>query len=111
MPGADFGAAEPWASLLVRRGHWAIDAIPPAGEARAQYLGMLAWYGVAPPSPEADRVWVGPRVLVRDGDTEGFVADEIPATGTGCPLAWQPRLREEKTGTNAMASAWFDDRP
>jgi hypothetical protein len=49
------------------------NAGPPPGEERAQYLGTLAWYGVAPPSPEADRVWVGPRVLVREGETEGFV--------------------------------------
>jgi hypothetical protein len=108
---ADFSAVERWASLLVRRGHWAYDAIPPAGEERARYLGVLAWYGVAPPAPEVDRVWVGPRMLVRDGETEGFVADEIPATGVGCPIAWRARLREEKTGTNAMASAWFSDRP
>jgi hypothetical protein len=108
---ADFGAVERWASLLVRRGHWAYDAIPPAGEERARYLGMLAWYGVAPPSPEADRVWVGPRLLVRESETEGFVADEIPATGVGCPIAWRAPLREEKTSTNAMASAWFSDHP
>ena len=108
---ADFSAVERWASLLVRHGHWAYDAIPSAREERAQYLGMLAWYGVAPPTPEVDRVWVGPRLLVREGETEGFVADEIPATGVGCPIAWRARLREEKTGTNAMASAWFSDRP
>jgi hypothetical protein len=107
----DFSAVERWASLLVRRGHWAYDAIPPAGEERAQYLGMLAWYGVAPPSPDMDRVWVGPRVLVREGETEGFVADEIPATRVGCPIAWRPKLQEERTAPGAMASAWFADRP
>src|SRR5206468_9348882 len=86
---ADFSAVERWASLLVRRGHWAYNAIPPAGEERSRYLGMLAWYGVAPPTSEVDRVWVGPRLLVREGETEGFVADEIPATGVGCPIAWR----------------------
>ena len=108
---ADFDAVERWASLLMRRGHWAYDAIPPAGEERAKYLGTLAWYGVAPPDPNADRVWVGPRVLVREGESEGFVADEIPATGVGCPIAWRQVLNEEKTGATAMASAWFNDRP
>ena len=111
LTSADFSAVERWASLLVRRGHWAYDAIPPAGEERARYLGMLAWYGVAPPSPEVDRVWVGPRLLVREGETEGFVADEIPSTKVGCPIAWRARLREEQTSTGAMASAWFSDHP
>jgi hypothetical protein len=111
LTGSDFSAVERWASLLVRRGHWATNAIPPAGAERAQYFGMLAWYGVAPPTPEVDRVWIGPRVLVREGETQGFVADEIPATGVGCPIAWRTKLREEMTATNAMASAWFADRP
>src|SRR6185295_3521030 len=65
----------------------------------------------APPRPEADRVWVGPRLLVREGETEGFVADEIPATKVGCPIAWRAWLREEQTGTNAKARAWFSDHP
>jgi hypothetical protein len=109
--GADFSAVERWASLLVRHGHWAYNAIPPPGAERAQYLGMLSWYGVAPPAPEVDRVWVGPRMLVREGETEGFVSDEIPATGLGCPIAWRAKLQEQKSGINAMASAWFADRP
>jgi hypothetical protein len=111
MTSADFGAVERWASLLVRHGHWAYDAMPPAGQERALYLGMLAWYGVAPPAPDADRVWVGPRLLVREGDVEGFVADEIPLTGVGCPIAWRVPLREDKTGVIATGSAWFADRP
>jgi hypothetical protein len=111
LTSADFGAVERWASLLVRRGHWAYDAMPPAGQERAAYLGMLAWYGVAPPAPDADRVWVGPRLLVREGDVEGFVADEIPLTGVGCPIAWRKPLREDKTGVIATTSAWLDERP
>lgn len=111
VTGADFTAVERWASLLLRRGHWATDAIPPAGEERARYLGMLAWYGVAPPTSEVERVWVGPRLLVREGDSEGFVADEIPATGVGCPIAWRAQLQDEKTGASAAANAWFADRP
>jgi hypothetical protein len=111
LTGRDFSAVERWASLLVRRGHWAYNAMPPAGEARGQYLGTLAWYGIAPPAADLDRVWVGPRVLVREGDTEGFVADEIPATRVGCPIAWRTQLKEEKVGSSAMASAWFNDRP
>jgi len=108
---ADFDAVERWASLLVRRGHWANDAIPPAGEERARYLGTLAWYGVAPPTPKATRIWIGPRLLVREGDTEGFVADDVPATGVGCPVAWRAALDEPSAGTNAWAIAWFADHP
>ena len=111
LDSGDFAAVERWASLLDRRGHWAYAAIPPAGEQRARYLGTLAWYGVAPPAPDVDRVWVGPRMLVRTAGTQGFVADEIPATGVGSPIAWRERLREERTGTNAMANAWLNDRP
>ena len=108
---ADFAAVERWASLLVRRGHWARDAMPPAGEERARYLGMLSWYGVAPPGPGVERVWVGPRLLVREGDTEGFVTDEIPGTGVGCPIAWRAALREQRSNAGALASAWFEDHP
>ena len=108
---ADFDAVERWASLLVRRGHWASGAIPPAGEERARYLGTLAWYGVAPPSTETTRIWVGPRLLVREGETEGFVADDVPATLVGCPLAWRSELDARSSGTNAWAVAWFADHP
>jgi len=111
LTSADFGAIESWASLVFRRGHWANDAMPAAGEERSRYLGMLAWYGVAPPAPDEDRVWVGPRLLVREGDAEGFVSDEIPATGVGCPIAWREALREQSNRTTAMATAWFSDHP
>jgi hypothetical protein len=111
LSSADFAAVERWASLVMRRGHWAYGAMPPAGEERARYLGMLAWYGVAPPAPDADRVWVGPRVLVREGDTEGFVTDEIPATEVGCPIGWRTLLRDQETNTNELASAWLSDHP
>jgi hypothetical protein len=108
---ADFEAIERWASLLDRRGHWAEGAIPPAGEERVRYLGTLAWYGIEPPAPEADRVWVGSRMLVQVGDAEGFVTDEIPATGVGCPVAWRPRLAETSANVAEVAGAWFADRP
>jgi hypothetical protein len=107
----DFVAIERWASLLDRHGHWAADAIPPAGEERARYLGMLAWYGIAPPGPVQDRVWVGPRMLVRVGHAEGFVADEIPATGVGCPVSWRLRLAEANSSAAAAAAAWLADHP
>lgn len=100
----DFTAIEEWASLLDRHGHWAEGAIPPSGEERMKYLGTLAWYGVAPASSGEGRIWVGPRVLVRAGDTEGFVADEIPLTPVGCPIAWREWLRDD--GMNLSANAW-----
>jgi thiamine biosynthesis lipoprotein len=111
LASADFAAVERWASLLERRGHWASGSIPDSGEARVSYLGTLAWYGLAPPAPDADRVWVGPRLLVRADDSEGFVADEITATRTGCPIHWRPRLKDDHTNAAAMAGAWFADRP
>ena len=111
LASADFEAIERWAALLDRRGHWVVGAIPPPGEERIKLMGALAWYGLAPPAPHVDRVWVGPRMLVRTGDAEGFVADEVPATGVGCPLSWRERLREERTGASANASAWLADRP
>jgi ApbE family protein len=111
LSSADFEAVERWATLLDRRGHWIEGAIPPPGEERIRLLGTLAWYGIAPPGRNVDRVWVGPRMLVREGDNEGFVADEIPGTGIGCPISWRPRLRDEHTGAGAMANAWLADRP
>jgi hypothetical protein len=107
---ADFDAVERWASLLVRRGHWAAGTIPPAGEARAAYLGTLAWFGVAPPTPEVNRIWVGPRLLVREGETEGFVADDITATRVGCPIGWRAEM-EQTSAASAWATAWFADHP
>ena len=105
----DFAAIEEWASLLDRRGHWADGAIPAPGEERMKYLGTLAWYGVAPTQPGEGRIWVGPRVLVRVGETEGFVADEIPLTPVGCPIAWREWLRDDGTGlsTNAWTAQWM----
>jgi hypothetical protein len=108
---ADFEAVERWAALLDRRGHWVAGAIPPPGEERIRLLGTLAWYGLAPPGSNVDRVWVGPRMLVRAGDNEGFVADEIPGTGVGCPISWRVGLREERTRPGALANAWLADRP
>jgi hypothetical protein len=58
-----------------------------------------------------NRIWIGPRMLVREGETEGFVADEIPATGVGCPIAWRAEQLERTSGTNAWATAWFADHP
>jgi hypothetical protein len=111
MTNDDFEAVERWATLLDRRGHWIQGATPPPGEERIKLMGTLAWYGLAPPAPNVERVWVGPRMLVRAGDAEGFVADEIPATGAGCPISWRPHLREENGGASAMVSAWLADRP
>ncbi len=113
LESADFSAVENWASLLDRRGHWAQGATPPPGEERMAYLGTLAWYGLAPPAPDARRIWVGPRVLVREGETEGFVADEMPLTGVACPAAWRPWLLQRDAGTESatLANAWIAGRP
>ncbi|HKQ56540.1 MAG TPA: hypothetical protein VJY35_01615, partial [Candidatus Eisenbacteria bacterium] len=108
---ADLAAIERWAALLDRRGHWAQGAIPPPGEERIKLLGAYAWYGLAPAPPHTDRIWVGPRMLVRAGDAEGFVTDDIAGTRVGCPVSWRPHLREERTGAGANASAWLSDRP
>jgi len=108
---ADFAAVERWASLLDRRGHWAPGSIPASGEERIQLLGTWSWYGLAPPAADVRRVWIGPRLLLRDGNTEGFVTDDIPATLVGCPAPWRERLRDEQRGASAMASAWLADRP
>lgn len=109
LSSADFAAIENWASLLDRRGHWAADAIPPAGEERMRYLGTLAWYGLQPTASDERRIWVGPRILVREGDTEGFVADDLPLLPAGCPEAWRPWLDGEITGgaANAWTGQWL----
>ena len=106
---SDFSAIEEWASLLDHRGHWSAGATPPPGEERIRYLGTLAWYGVAPTQPGEQRIWVGPRVLVREGDTEGFVADEIPLTTVGCPVPWRPWLTGGGVGSggNAWTAQWM----
>lgn len=105
----DFVAVEEWASLLDRRGHWADGSTPPRGEERMKYLGTLAWYGIAPASSDEQRIWVGPRVLVRTGESEGFVADEIPLTPVGCPVAWREWLRDDGMGlsANAWTAQWM----
>ena len=67
--------------------------MPADREDRLRYLGTLAYYGLAPESQDERRIWMGPRLLVREGDMEGFVADDIPLTGVGCPVAWREWLR------------------
>ena len=112
LTSADFTAIEEWASLLDRRGHWAPDAIPPAGEARMRYLGTLAWYGLAPTPPDQGRLWIGPRVLVREGDTVGFITDEIPMMEAGCPGSWRPWLHGNHSAleSNTWTAAWLGAR-
>jgi hypothetical protein len=110
---ADFVAIERWASLLDRRGHWAEGSIPPAGGERLAYLGVLTWYGLEPAAADTRRIWVGPRVLVRQGESEGFITDEIPASGVGCPLGWHEWMKNggADTPTEAIARGWFAERP
>ncbi len=103
LSSADFSAIEEWATLLDRRGHWAFAATPPPGEDRLRYFGTLAWYGLAPEGADQRRIWVGPRVLVRNGEAEGFVADEIPLIGAACPVAWREWLADD---TGLSATAW-----
>ena len=109
LANSDFCAVEDWASLLDRRGHWSRGATPPLREDRMRYLGTLAWYGVAPSSPDEHRIWMGPRLLVREGEAEGFVADDIPLTGVGCPIAWRGWLRPERSalGANTWTAQWM----
>jgi hypothetical protein len=109
LTSADFRAIEDWASLLDRHGHWAYRATPPLAGGRLQYFGMLAWYGLAPAAPDERRIWVGPRLLVRSGDMEGFVADEIPSVGAGCPIAWRDWLHGDDSGlsSNAWTAQWM----
>jgi hypothetical protein len=88
----DFRAIEVWATMLYGRGHWASRVGPVQGDERTMYLGALAYYGLAPNGPDDSRIWIGPRVLVRCGEVEGFVTDDIPATALGCPVSWRSRL-------------------
>ncbi len=108
LTSADFCSIEDWASLLDRRGHWARGAAPASREDRMRYYGTLTWYGIAPPQGDETRIWMGPRLLVREGEMEGFVADEIPLTGVGCPIAWRPWLRPDHSamGANTWAAQW-----
>jgi len=112
LASADFAAIEEWASLLDRDGSWAPNALPPAGEPRMRYLGTLAWYGLAPEAPAERRLWVGPRVLVRAGDTAGFIADDIPLTATGCPDSWRPWMHGEHgvLESNVWTAQWMGAR-
>ena len=104
LTSGDFRAIEDWASLLDQRGHWAAGAMPVMREDRMRYVGTLTWYGLAPASPNEHRIWMGPRLLVREGDMEGFVADDLPLTGVGCPISWREWLRR---GNDTMsASTW-----
>ena len=109
LSSADFDAIEEWASLLDRRGHWAPGSTPAAGEERMRYFGALAWYGLAPATPDERRIWVGPRMLVREGDAEGYIADEIPLTRAGCPSAWRPLMRANgrMVATNTWTAQWM----
>jgi hypothetical protein len=111
LSSADFSAVEEWASLLDRRGHWAIGTIPPPGAERIRYFGALSWYGLGSASSADRRLWVGPRMIVRTGDADGFVPDEIPRMGVACPIAWHPWLDDDKThlSSNAWTAQWMGD--
>ena len=111
LTSGDFLAVEEWASLLARDGHWANNATPSGGEDRMRYLGTLAWYGIAPSTGDERRLWVGPRILVRVGDAEGFVADELPLHQVGCPVAWREWLGNESMtlSANAWTAQWMGD--
>ena len=104
LSSADFAAIEEWASLLDRRGHWATGYFPPPGEERIRYLGVLSWYGLAPEAEDHRRVWVGPRLLVKRGQAEGFVAEDVPRLAAACPIAWRPWLGGE--GFQAGPDPW-----
>jgi hypothetical protein len=109
LESADFRAVEQWASLIDQRGHWAPASIPTSGEARVRYLGTLAFFGLEPGGAGERRIWVGPRVLVRDGNTDGFIADDIPSIQVACPLAWQDWLRHDPSGLsgNEWTAQWM----
>ena len=108
---ADFAAVEEWASLLERRGHWISGASLPGGAERLRYFGTLAWYGLAPETSEPRRIWVGPRLLVRNGDLEGFVADEIPLMEAARPVSWRDWLGGDDTrlSANAWTAQWMGE--
>lgn len=112
LTSADFTAVEEWASLLDRLGGWAPDALPSAGEARMHYLGTLSWYGLAPATPDERRLWIGPRVLVSEGGTAGFIADDLPLTGAGCPGSWRPWLQQnhDLLESNVWTAQWMGAR-
>ena len=111
LASADFTAIEDWASLLDRYGHWAHGATPKRGDERRQYFGTLAWYGLAPATADEDRIWIGPRLLVRVGENEGFVADEIPSNRLGCPIAWREWLLDDNMhlSANTWTAQWMGE--
>jgi hypothetical protein len=113
LTSADFRAVEDWASLLDGKGHWARKVAPAQGEQRIQYLGTLAYYGLAPAEQLERRIWIGPRVLVRDGDVEGFVTDDIAATSVGCPSSWRfgAFADSSTSGMSAWTAQWAGSRP
>ena len=96
--------------MLYGRGHWARYVAPAALEDRSMYLGALTYYGLEPTRDDQPRIWIGPRVLVRCGDVEGFIADDIPATALGCPRPWRKRLIPDSTAMRAdvWALRWVD---
>lgn len=107
----DFAAVENWAALLDSHGHWAYRSVPVHPSERMQYVGTLAWYGLAPEVPGEHRIWVGPRVIIHSGDTDGFVADDISSTPAGCPVAWRAWLRGDAAhpSGNAWTAQWLAD--
>jgi len=111
LTSSDFCAIEDWASLLDRRGHWSAGAAPAMREDRMRYYGTLTWYGLAPAPANERRIWMGPRLLVREGEMEGFVADDIPLTGVGCPIAWREWLRRDNgsMSANTWTAQWMRD--
>ena len=113
LTSTDFRAVEIWASLLDGKGHWATGVAPPQRDDRIRYLGTLAYYGLAPAEPTQRRIWIGPRVLVREGDVEGFVTDELAATALACPSAWRSRAFADSAapGMSAWTSQWAGSRP
>lgn len=112
----DFRSVEVWAGMLFSRGHWARYVPDTTADARFRYLGALAHYNLSPPEGPSSsgrhtrQVWIGPRALVTvDGD-DGYVADEIPATKVGCPVAWRPYLLPgaSESERNLFAVRWVN---
>jgi hypothetical protein len=113
LTSADFQAVEDWASLLDGKGHWAAAVAPKQGQERIEYLGTLAYYGIAPSEPNERRLWVGPRVLVREGDVEGFVTDDLASNALACPATWSARAFADSSspGMSNWTAQWAGSRP
>jgi len=64
-----------------------------------------------PATAEEDRIWIGPRLLVRVGENEGFVADEIPSNRLGCPIAWREWLQDDNMhlSANTWTAQWMGE--